>query len=281
MPSSIGHAAVDDFASGIAHDFNNLLMVISGGLRLLDEHPEGDRRQRILSGIWRAVDRGASLTQRLVRPDRAEEPRSERLDLGRHIEVLTTSWDRMLRRDVEVRADVWGSVWEVSADPEGLERVLLNLCRNAVDAMPEGGRITVMAENLPSQGGAGRDMVRLAVVDDGVGMPPEVAARAFEPFYTTKPRGKGSGLGLFQARAFAERSGGSIQVESWPGEGTIVSLFLPRADVAQGALFGDELSTAIAGREGRGDWLGRAASLSTVAMQRSELIASAAPRPAA
>jgi CheY-like chemotaxis protein len=139
--------------------------------------------------------------------------------------------DRTLRGDVHVETQFAPDLWPASVDPAELELVLLNLCVNARDAMPQGGTITVSAENAPAfvQGDLRGDFVRLAVADTGSGMTPEIMAKAFEPFFTTKEIGKGSGLGLPQVHGFAKQSGGSVAIASTLGAGTTITLLLPRS----------------------------------------------------
>ncbi|MES2713126.1 MAG: ATP-binding protein [Pseudomonadota bacterium] len=232
---SLRHAqkleAVGQLTGGIAHDFNNLLMVIAGGLDMLDRKSDPVRRQRLLDGMRQAAGRGATLTRQLLAFSRRQPLRPEPLDLRRHIGDMRELLDRSLRGDVNVTIDLAPKLWRVAADPGELELAILNLSVNARDAMPAGGTIVMRAENLSGVADAelSGDFVRLTISDSGTGMPPEVVARAFEPFFTTKDIGKGSGLGLAQAYGFARQSGGTVRIDSVVGQGTTVTMLLPRS----------------------------------------------------
>ena len=223
--------AIGLLTGGVAHDFNNLLMVISGGLSLLQESNDRERHKRVLQGMRQAADRGASLTKQLLRFSRRQPLKPEPLDLQEQISAMEELLDRALRADVSVETDLPGDLWVVEADPTELELVVLNLCVNARDAMPNGGKITIRARNLPDAPGAERsgDFVCLIVEDTGVGMSEQVLAHIFEPFFTTKEIGQGSGLGLPQVYGFAQQSGGTVAVDSSVGKGTTVRLLLPRS----------------------------------------------------
>jgi signal transduction histidine kinase len=238
MEETLRHAqkieAIGQLTGGVAHDFNNLLMVISGGLDMLDRPGDPARRRRLMDGMRQAAGRGAALTRQLLAFSRRQALKSEPVDLGRQIGGMRELLDRSLRGDVHVALDFAADLWPVEVDPGELELVVLNLAVNARDAMPEGGTITIRAENLP--GLAEReirgDFVRLSVIDTGTGMPPEVVSRAFEPFFTTKDIGKGSGLGLAQVYGFAKQSRGTVRIATSVGRGTTIALFLPRSHKA-------------------------------------------------
>ena len=165
---------------------------------------------------------------------RRQPLKAEPVDLRAQLAGMRDLLDRALRGDVHVRTDFADGLWTILADPAELELVLLNLCVNARDAMPEGGTITIAARNAPAleAPGQGGDFVSLSVSDTGIGMSPEVLAHVFEPFFTTKEVGKGSGLGLPQVYGFAKQSGGSVRIESEVNRGTTVVLTLPRTDRA-------------------------------------------------
>ena len=226
--------AIGQLTGGVAHDFNNLLMVISGGLSILDRQTDRERRQRILDGMRQAAERGASLTRQLLAFSRRQSLRPEPVDLAHGIDGMRELLDRTLRGGVVVETRFAADLWPVIADPAELELVVLNLCVNARDAMPHGGRIMVSADNVADfqRGDLSGHFVRLTVADTGTGMSKEVLARVFEPFFTTKEVGKGSGLGLAQVYGFARQSGGLVEVESVLGEGTRMTLFLPRSETA-------------------------------------------------
>ncbi len=223
--------ALGQLTGGVAHDFNNLLMIIKGGLSLL-KRPliEPERLHRLLSSMEQAADRGATLSRQLLAFARRQPLRVESVDLRQHIESMRELLDRSLRGDVQVKTEFEEDLWPVEVDPAQLELVILNLCVNARDAMPNGGVITIAARNQAEgpQSGSPGDFVALSVADPGTGMAPDVLERVFEPFFTTKEIGKGSGLGLPQVHGFAQQSGGSVRIESRVGEGTTVTLVLPR-----------------------------------------------------
>jgi signal transduction histidine kinase/ActR/RegA family two-component response regulator len=223
--------ALGQLTGGVAHDFNNLLMVISGGLQMFDRQTEPARRQRLISAMQRAVERGAGLTRQLLTFARRQALQPQALDLGAQVQGMRDMLERSLRGDIEVVLELSDDLWMVEADPGELELVILNLAVNARDAMPGGGRIEIRTENLPrlAEGELRGDYVNLSITDSGTGMSPEVKARIFEPFFTTKDVGKGSGLGLPQAYGFATQSGGTVQIFSELGRGTTVRLLLPRS----------------------------------------------------
>lgn len=216
--------AIGQLTGGVAHDFNNLLMVISGGLSLLDRRLEPERQQRIIGQMRQAADRGASLSRQLLAFARRQPLRAEPIDLHRKVDAMRELLNRTLRGDVQVKTELARDLAPIKVDSAELELVILNLCANARDAMPDGGTITISAANVP------QDFVAFKVSDTGTGMSAEVLAHMFEPFFTTKELGKGSGLGLPQVYGFAQQSGGSVEVDSAPGRGTCVTLLLPRSD---------------------------------------------------
>ncbi|RXT44272.1 ATP-binding protein [Bradyrhizobium betae] len=223
--------AIGQLTGGVAHDFNNLLMVISGGLDMLDRQTDPNRRRRLMDGMIRAAQRGASLTKQLLAFSRRQKLRPEPVDVAAQIGGMRELLDRSLRGDVHVEFDFPDSLWPVEVDPGELELVILNLAVNARDAMPNGGTIVVRGENLPglNDDEVAGDYVRLSVVDTGVGMAPEIQSRVFEPFFTTKDVGKGSGLGLAQVHGFATQSRGTVRIQSEVGRGTSIELYLPRS----------------------------------------------------
>ena len=222
--------AIGQLTGGVAHDFNNLLMVVLGGLSMIERPGDPARRSRILDGMRQAAERGASLSRQLLAFARRQPLKAEPVDLRLQLAAMRDLLDRALRGDVHVKTEFSADLWVVLVDPA--ELVLLNLCVNARDAMPGGGTITVAARNAPNlqHEDLRGDFVILSVRDEGMGMAPEILARVFEPFFTTKDVGKGSGLGLPQVYGFAEQSGGAVRVESTVGQGTTVTLTLPRTD---------------------------------------------------
>ncbi len=250
--------AIGQLTGGVAHDFNNLLMVISGGLEMLRQRSDPVRRERLMSSMQQAAQRGAALTKQLLAFSRRQDLRPEPLDVARQIGGMRELLDRSLRGDVEVEFKLADDLWTIEADAGELELVILNLAVNARDAMPSGGTITVQAENCMalSEDGLDGDYVRLSVSDTGTGMTPEVLAHVFEPFYTTKDIGKGSGLGLAQVHGFATQSHGVVRIHSVVGQGATVSLYLPRSDkLARDQRYSPELSVERAGERSAGSVL--------------------------
>ncbi|MGA9026262.1 MAG: ATP-binding protein [Steroidobacteraceae bacterium] len=223
--------AMGQLTGGVAHDFNNLLMVISGGLELLDRPIESSKRERIMNGMRQAVQRGSGLSRQLLAFSRRQSLRPEPVDLAHRIGAMRELLERSLRGDILVGTNFAADLWTVEVDPGELELVILNLAVNSRDAMPEGGRIDINAQNATdiSHGELPGDFVCLSVADSGSGMAPEVMAHAFEPFFTTKEVGKGSGLGLAQTHGFCRASGGFVRIESTVGSGTTIFLYLPRS----------------------------------------------------
>ena len=226
--------AVGQLTGGIAHDFNNLLTVVSGNLQLLElEAGASPSSAELIANALRAVDHGAALTSKLLAfarrqrlSPRAIEPAALLQDLG---SMLRRTLGDRVRIDIEVPPDTP----PVYADAAQLESALLNLALNARDAMPRGGQLTIAAHAQAVDGArdtldlpAGR-YVRFSVADTGLGMAPEVLARAFEPFFTTKGPGKGSGLGLSMTYGFVRQSGGELRARSRLGYGTTMELYLP------------------------------------------------------
>jgi PAS domain S-box-containing protein len=224
---------------GVAHDFNNLLTTIIGNLELALSRA-GDRpdMQRQLRTALRAADRGASLTQRMLAFGRRQYLRTETVPIEPLLAGMAELLARTIAPPVSVRIVAAEGMRPARADPNQVELIVLNLVVNARDAMPDGGTITITAaeevRDDASADGArlapGR-YVRIAVRDTGTGMDDQTQARAFEPFFTTKPVGQGSGLGLSMVQGVAEQSGGGVTIESTPGHGTCVSVWLPCAEL--------------------------------------------------
>jgi signal transduction histidine kinase len=183
------------------------------------------------------VERGKKLAAQLLAFARRQPLHPSVVNLAQLIERMDTLLHRAVGGAVAIRMEIPPDLWNVLVDPNQLENVLLNLVINARDAMEGGGNVTIVlgnltvepAEELAYSGIRPGEFVTIAVTDTGSGMPPEVMERAFEPFFTTKPEGKGTGLGLSMAHGFVKQSGGHIRLASRPGEGTTVTIFLPRA----------------------------------------------------
>lgn len=234
--------ALGTLAGGVAHDFNNLLTAIVGSLELANKRL-GDQAalRRYLDNATLAAQRGAALTQRLLGFSRRVDSQPATLDVGEALAGMRDLLARTLGGGVEVEWRIADGLWPISVEPDQLEVAVLNLAINARDAMPAGGVITVQARNLdpssplPASDLAPGEYVEIVIGDTGEGMAPEVMDRVLEPFFTTKPVGKGTGLGLPMVYGFARRSGGGLHIQSAPGRGTEVSLILPRANESAAA----------------------------------------------
>ncbi len=225
--------AVGQLTGGIAHDFNNLLGVMLGSAELLSERVGADDPQ--IQAVMRAVDRGADLTQRMLAFSRRQPLHPKAIDAGALVDGMTDLLRRSLGETIAIKIVAGKDLWTATADPGLVENALLNLAINARDAMPGGGNLIIETGNAALDEAytstrddvAAGDYVRLSVTDTGTGMTPEVLSHVFEPFYTTKDVGKGSGLGLSMVYGFAKQSGGHIAIYSEPGKGTTVNLYLP------------------------------------------------------
>lgn len=210
------------------HDINNILSVIGGGLRLLERQHDPDARETIIERMHRAVERGTRLSRCLIDKGRVTQPDPRsftcRGDLVSALETLEHALSSRSRLGAEICAELW----EFSADPEQLYYALLNLCRNADGAMLSGGVVTISAINVPAAPCIPFGAVAITVADNGSGMSQEVLARAFDPYFTTKIAGIGSGLGLVQVARFVEEHQGAIRLESQLGIGTTVQMIFSR-----------------------------------------------------
>ncbi len=230
--------AVGQLTGGLAHDFNNLLTGIIGSLELLQARVTQGRLSAIehyVLAAQGAARRAAALTHRLLAFSRRQTLDPKSTDVNRLIADMADLIRRTVGPAIHLDVVEAGSLWPTLIDPNQLENALLNLCINARDAMPSGGRITIETANkwLDERAAQERDLppgqyVSLCVSDTGTGMTPEVVARAFDPFFTTKPLGEGTGLGLSMIYGFARQSGGQVRIYSELGQGTTMSLYLPR-----------------------------------------------------
>jgi PAS domain S-box-containing protein len=255
---------IGQLTGGVAHDFNNLLTVIIGNLeamqRALQAPPiERDRVSRSIDNAMRGAQRGASLTQRLLAFSRRQPLDPKPVDGGRLVVAMSDLLRRTLGEHIAIETVLAGGLWQVLADPNQLEIAILNLAVNARDAMPSGGKLTIETANArldetyaahDADVVAG-DYVVISVTDTGVGMTREVQARAFEPFYTTKDIGHGTGLGLSQVYGFVKQSGGHVKLYSEAGLGTTVKIYLPRLPGDEAAVAAPE-PAAVAPRSGTG-----------------------------
>jgi PAS domain S-box-containing protein len=222
--------SLGQLTGGVAHDFNNLLAVFASAVQLM-ERTGAPPSARMMEAMRRAVARGTGLTRHLLTFSRRRPVKVESIDPIAHLNGMRSMLDGSLGGHIEVQMRFGPEVWPVEVDPGEMELAIVNLCVNARDAMPGGGVITIVTENVRAEDGGGGfgDFVRVAVADNGEGMPLEVQARAFEPFFTTKDISKGSGLGLPQVYGFAQQSGGRVTIDSAVGAGTVVTILLPRS----------------------------------------------------
>jgi signal transduction histidine kinase len=214
-------------AGGIAHDFNNILAVIGSSVGLLEEDGPDPDTAELLHEVQRAVARGAALTQQLLAFSRKQAAQPVILDLNGAIADTRKMLARMVGEDVAITTSLAPDLAPVCVDPGGVVQILMNLAVNARDAMPHGGQLAISTRNTRASGGP---EVVLAIADTGCGMTEETRRRAFEPLFTTKAVGRGTGLGLSVVRGIVESAGGRIEVVSELGRGTTIQIALPAAD---------------------------------------------------
>jgi PAS domain S-box-containing protein len=237
----IGH-----LTGGVAHDFNNLLAVVIGNIETLQrmlQSPKADldRIGRSAENAMRGAQRAAALTQRLLAFSRRQPLDPKVVEVSRLVSGMSDLLRRTIGEQVAIETVLAGGLWRVHVDPNQLEVAILNLAVNARDAMPGGGKLTIETANafIDEMYAAGQtevlpgQYVMISVTDTGCGMSREVSARAFEPFYTTKDVGHGTGLGLSQVYGFVKQSGGHVKIYSEVGEGTTVKIYLPRLHAAE------------------------------------------------
>jgi PAS domain S-box-containing protein len=229
--------AVGRLASGISHDFNNMLTAIGGYAELIRTSlPENDPLREDAAEILHATSRAAALTKQLLAFSRQQVTKSGAIDINITIQTMKNMLVRLIGPEIDFTTRLADHLWSVTGDASQLEQVVLNLCVNARDAMPDGGQLTLETANatydeaqasakaLPSAG----DYVVISVTDTGTGMDAETQAQIFEPFFTTKGVDKGTGLGLATVYGIVKQSGGEIAVRSKPGQGTRFQIMLPR-----------------------------------------------------
>jgi signal transduction histidine kinase/ActR/RegA family two-component response regulator len=230
--------AIGQLTGGVAHDFNNLLTVVLGNADLLAELSRDDpARLQMAEMIAAAAQRGAALTQQLLAFARKQPLAPTVVDVNQRVVALDPMLRRTLGEHIEIELVRGAGLWPALVDAAQLESALLNLCLNARDAMPAGGKLTLETANAAFDQRyvdqhpdvAPGQYVMLAVSDTGVGIPREDLGRVFEPFFTTKEKGRGTGLGLAMVYGFVKQSAGHIGIYSEPGHGTTVRLYLPRA----------------------------------------------------
>lgn len=230
--------AVGQLTGGLAHDFNNLLAGITGSLELLHMRLRQGRHQdmeRYIESARGAAKRAAALTHRLLAFSRRQTLAPEPTDVNHLAQGLEELIRRSVGPHIDVRLECAAGLWPSMIDPNQLETALLNVCLNARDAMPEGGQLRIRTANRSFDAEAARERdlpagqyLALSVADTGTGMPAEVVSRAFDPFYTTKPIGQGTGLGLSMVYGFVRQSGGQVRIHSAVSAGTTLTLYLPR-----------------------------------------------------
>jgi two-component system cell cycle sensor histidine kinase/response regulator CckA len=229
--------AVGKLAGGVAHDFNNVLTAIIGfSDLLLQTHRQTDPSYRDIMNIKSSANRAAALVRQLLAFSRRQTLQPEVLELGESLTDLAPLLNRSLSEKIELKIVSGRDLWHVKADRSQFDNVIINLAVNARDAMPDGGRLTIRTRNVSEReslkhaglGVAAGEYVLIEVEDTGVGMTPEVMAKSFEPFFSTKEVGKGTGLGLSTAYGIVKQTGGYIFVESEIGKGTTFRIYLPR-----------------------------------------------------
>jgi PAS domain S-box-containing protein len=225
--------ALGQLTGGIAHDFNNLLMVVGGNAQMLRQRLSDPRDRRLVDAIELAAARGENLTRQLLAFSRRQPLNPAVVDLGRRLHAFRDLLSSSARGDIELIIDVPQDIWPVAVDVPELELALVNIVVNARDAIAENGTITIRASNVhldpgDTPDGIEGDFVALAIRDSGAGIPLELMSKVFEPFFTTKGPDKGTGLGLSQVYGFTRQSGGTVTIASRVGEGTRVTLYLPR-----------------------------------------------------
>ena len=230
--------ALGQLTGGVAHDFNNLLTGISGSLEILQTrlaHGQLTDVDRFITAAQGASKRAAALTHRLLAFSRRQTLDPKPTNANRLIEGMEDLVRRTVGPSIEVETVLAEDLWITLCDASQLENAVLNLCINARDAMPDGGRLTIETVNTSLDGRAAREQdmaagqyVMVCVTDTGTGMAPDVIERAFDPFYTTKPMGQGTGLGLSMTYGFAKQSGGQVRIYSEVGKGTTMRIYLPR-----------------------------------------------------
>ena len=244
--------AVGQLTGGIAHDFNNLLTIVIGSLDLLRRRAADDRARRLTDNALDGASRAATLTARLLAFSRRQPLTPGEVDVNKLVAGMSDLLRRTLGEGVQVETVLAGGLWQTHADANQLENALLNLAVNGRDAIVSagrpGGRLVIETANAVLDAGfcasepglLPGDYVQIAVVDNGTGMPSDVVPHVFEPFFTTKPQGQGTGLGLSQVHGFVKQSGGHVAIRTVPGEGTAVTIYMPRfaADLAGPALAG-------------------------------------------
>ncbi|GGB40439.1 hybrid sensor histidine kinase/response regulator [Sphingomonas metalli] len=227
--------AVGQLTAGLAHDFNNLLQVVNGNLELAAARVEDDRMRRYIESARTAAEKGAKLTGQLLAFARKTRLDPRPVDINATITSFCDVLESSLGKQAELQLTLRRGLPRAILDPEQFEMAVLNIAINARDAMPNGGLIEIVTSKLSLDGDAPArslspgDYVVVEIRDEGQGMPPHVAERATEPFFTTKGTGKGTGLGLAMASGFVQQSRGRLEIDSKPGRGTTIRMLFPSA----------------------------------------------------
>jgi len=229
--------AIGELAGGIAHDINNILQVVSGSAARIERRPENSHEvARQARRIHDAVERGSAISRRLLAFARRDSLRAEAIDAAALIAEVGELLAHAIGPPITIHVRIADGAGWVFADRNQLETVLLNLATNGRDAMPDGGDLTISASSAELQHAQERlglppgRYVHFTVADTGTGVEPTILGRIVEPFFTTKPKGHGTGLGLSMAKGFAEQSGGALAIVSEVGRGTTVTVWLPEAE---------------------------------------------------
>lgn len=234
--------SIGQLTGGIAHDFNNLLIAVLGNLELLKKYTErGEARlHRWASNAFDAANRGAVLTQRLLVFSRRQPLEPHAADLVAMVASMSDLLRRTLGENIDIETHIAPGLWQAFADINQLDNAILNIAINARDAMEGYGRLTIAAANcqIDEQHDGAAEIapgkyVLLSISDTGKGIEKDVLDRVFEPFFSTKPVGQGTGLGLSQVYGFVKQTGGHVKIDSAPGQGTTVNLYLPRAEAQE------------------------------------------------
>ncbi|NEU99753.1 hybrid sensor histidine kinase/response regulator [Bradyrhizobium uaiense] len=250
--------AIGQLTGGVAHDFNNLLQVIGGNLQLLSKDIAGNARAEMrVQNALGGVARGSKLASQLLAFARRQPLEPRVVNAGRLIKNMDEMLRRALGGEIEVETVVAGGLWNSLVDPDQLENAVLNLAINARDAMNGEGRLTIEASNafLDDEYARQHDelsagqYVMIAVTDTGIGIPPDILERVYEPFFTTKTEDKGTGLGLAMVYGFLKQSGGHVKIYSEVGAGTTVKLYFPRAVASEDTLVGAPTGEVQGGEE--------------------------------
>jgi PAS domain S-box-containing protein len=232
--------AIGQLTGGVAHDFNNLLTIITGNLELLEDHVKDPRGSDNLRRAQGAAEAGARLTSRLLTFARRRRLEPEVVNLNEQVRAMLELLARTLGDNIQLSTRLANDLWLTQIDQSEIESTILNLAINSRDAMPNGGRLVIETKNVALDGDsafadgttAPGNYVRMSVSDTGVGMSREILRRAIEPFFTTKPTGRGTGLGLSTIYGFVKQSNGNVMIYSEPGKGTTVNIYLPQHESA-------------------------------------------------